>query len=126
MWGFVLMFTFYSFMYFCLCWVFITASGGYSLVGVRKLLIVVTSPVGEHGLQQLWHPGLAASQHVGSSRTRDRTCIPCISRQTLNHRATREVQYTVFCDWLPSLSMSNVFKGHPYGSMRNGANRMNG
>ena len=41
--------------------------------------------------QQLWHTGLAAPRHVGSSRTRDRTCVPCIGRQILNHCTTREV-----------------------------------
>ncbi|XP_054946539.1 synergin gamma isoform X3 [Physeter macrocephalus] len=34
--------------------------------------------------------GPAAPQHVGSSRTGARTCVPCISRRTLNHCATRE------------------------------------
>ena len=41
--------------------------------------------------QQLWHTGLVAPRPVGSSRTRDRTCVPCIGRQILNHCATREV-----------------------------------
>ena len=40
--------------------------------------------------QQLWHMGLAASWHVGSSWTRARTRVPCIGRQILNHCATRE------------------------------------
>ena len=35
--------------------------------------------------------GLIAPQHVGSSRTRDRTHVPCIGRWILNHCATREV-----------------------------------
>ena len=30
-------------------------------------------------------------QHVGSSHTRDQTCVPCIGRQILNHWNTREV-----------------------------------
>ena len=34
---------------------------------------------------------LFAPQHVGSSRTRDRTRVPCTGRQILNHCATREV-----------------------------------
>ena len=34
--------------------------------------------------------GLAALQHVGSSWTRDRTCVPCIGRRILIHCATRE------------------------------------
>ena len=40
--------------------------------------------------QQLWCTGLAAPWHVGSSRTRARTRVPCIGRQILNHCATRE------------------------------------
>ena len=35
--------------------------------------------------------GLVAPRHVGSSRTRDRTRVPCIGRRILNHCATREV-----------------------------------
>ena len=34
--------------------------------------------------------GPAAPRHVGSSQTRARTRVPCISRQILNHCATRE------------------------------------
>ena len=43
-------------------------------------------------LQKPWPTGLAAPQHVGSSQTRDRTCVPCSSRQILNCRTTREIQ----------------------------------
>ena len=39
---------------------------------------------------QLWHTGLVALQHVGSSQTRARTRVPCIGRQILNHCATKE------------------------------------
>ena len=34
--------------------------------------------------------GLVALRHVGSSRTRARTRVPCIGRRILNHCATRE------------------------------------
>ena len=40
--------------------------------------------------QQLWPTGPAAPRHVGSSQTRARTRVPCISRHILNHCATRE------------------------------------
>ncbi|XP_059999428.1 COMM domain-containing protein 10 isoform X2 [Lagenorhynchus albirostris] len=40
--------------------------------------------------QRPWLTGLADPWHVGSSRTRARTRVPCIGRQTLNHCATRE------------------------------------
>ena len=41
--------------------------------------------------QQLWHTGLVAPWHVGSSWTRNQTCVPCIGRQILNHWTIREV-----------------------------------
>ena len=41
--------------------------------------------------QQPWLTGLVAPRHVGSSQTRARTRVPCISKQTLNRCATREV-----------------------------------
>ena len=34
--------------------------------------------------------GLAAPLHMGSSQTKDRTCVLCIARQILNHWTTRE------------------------------------
>ena len=40
--------------------------------------------------------GLAAPQHVGSSRTRAQTYVPCIGRQILNHCTTREAPQKVF------------------------------
>ena len=46
--------------------------------------------------QQLWLTGLVAPQHVGSSRTRAQTCVPCIGRWILNHCATREVPLKIF------------------------------
>ena len=45
---------------------------------------------------QLWCVGLAALQHVGSSRTRDRTHVPCIGRRALNHCAAGEVLLHIF------------------------------
>ena len=42
------------------------------------------------GLQWLQCMGLVTPQHVGSSRTRDRTCVPCVDRWILNHWTTRE------------------------------------
>ena len=41
--------------------------------------------------QYWWLMGLVALYHVESSQTRDRTCVPCIDRQFLNHHTTREV-----------------------------------
>ena len=42
--------------------------------------------------QQLWRTSPAAPRHVGSSRTRARTRVPCIGRRIPNHCATREAQ----------------------------------
>ena len=81
---------------------------GLLFVAVCRLLIAVASLVSEHRLQacglqqlwlagcraqaqQLWHMGLVVPWHVGSSRTRAQTCVPCTGRQILNHCATREV-----------------------------------
>ena len=40
--------------------------------------------------------GLVAPVHVGSSRTRDWTCVPCVGRWILNHWTTREVLLSLF------------------------------
>ena len=53
-------------------------------------------------LQQLWPVDLVTRQHEGSSRARDQTCVPCITRQILNHQTIREVpvflNYALKCD----------------------------
>ena len=49
------------------------------------------------GSQQL-STGLFALWHVESFRIRDRTCVPCIGRWTLNQGTTRQVLVEVF--WL--------------------------
>ena len=72
-------------------------SGGCSLWGVCGLLIGVASLVegmGSRmcGLQWLWHMGLVAWRHVGSSWTRDRMHVSCTGRKILNH-------------WPPGMSM---------------------
>ena len=43
------------------------------------------------GFQQLQLAGLVAPWHVGFSRTRNQTCVPCNGRQILIHCTTREV-----------------------------------
>ena len=40
--------------------------------------------------------GLVVLRHVGFSRTRGRTHVPCIDRQILNHCTTREVPILLF------------------------------
>ena len=83
------------------------ASGGYSLAVVHGLHIAVASPAVEpkfwgmwasvvvaHGLNSCGIPGLVAPWHVGSSQTRDHTCVSCIGRWILYHSATREALTT--------------------------------
>ena len=45
--------------------------------------------------------GLVAPRHVGFSRTRARTRVPCTDRWILNHRATREAlnNYILYTVW---------------------------
>ena len=88
--------------YFWLCWVFIAAhglslvaaSGGYSLLWYAGLPLPWPHPLQSTGsraqAQQLWRTGPVAPRHVGSSRARDRTRVPCTGRQTPNPCATRE------------------------------------
>ena len=85
-----------------LCWVFVSvlglslvvASGGHSssrcagLSPSRPLLL--RSAGSRHAGSVIVAQGPAALRHVGSSQTRARTRVPCISRQILNHCATRE------------------------------------
>ena len=77
--------------------------GGVSLVVVLQVLIAEASFVVGRGLeaawasvvaarglyraqaQWLWHMGLVAPWHAGSSQTRDRTRVFCIGRRILYH-----------------------------------------
>ena len=40
----------------------------------------------------MWPTGLAVPRHVGSSKTRNQTCVFYIGRQIVNHWTTREAQ----------------------------------
>ena len=53
----------------------------------------------------MWLTGLVAPWHVGSSRTRARTRVPCIGRQILNRCATREAHNTFLTGISYSLSL---------------------
>ena len=46
--------------------------------------------------QHLWHTGLAAPWHVGSSQIRDPTGVTCITKQILNHWTTRKASVCRF------------------------------
>ena len=82
----------------------VAARGGYSLVGHRT---ATASVVAEHRLQSVQASvvaacrlqsksavvavqGLAAPQHMGSSRTRNQTSVPYTARQILKHWTTKE------------------------------------
>ena len=93
---------------------------GLLLVGVCRLFIAVTFLVaGRQWLQLpgsgvwlmcLWHMGLVAPRHVGSSWIRDRTCVSYIGRQILIHCTTKEVPTIIFL--IPRnlfSSISNLF-----------------
>ena len=91
----------YLFMYFWLCWVFVSvrglplvaASGGHSssrCAGLCRGLSCCGARAPDAQAQQLWLTGPVALRHVGSSQTRARTRVPCIGRRILNHCATRE------------------------------------
>ena len=106
----------YLFIHFWLCWVFGSCEGILQLRqvgatlhrgagttlhrGARAFHYRGPSRRGAQGpdaqAQQLWLTGPAAPRHVGSSQTRARTRVPCISRQTLNHCASREAPAQCF------------------------------
>ena len=106
----------------CCAWAFSSCSKwGLLFIAVHELLSAVTSLVcGAQALctwasvaaaQRLssWGElGLVAPRHVESSRTRDRTCVPCISRRILTHSTTREVLHLL--KLLGSLDFLVLFK----------------
>ena len=62
----------------------------------HRLLLLWSPGSSACRLQYLWPTDLVAPWHVRSSRTRDQTHVPCISRQILNHWTTREVPKILF------------------------------
>ena len=110
-------FFFKVYLFIWLCWVFaaacglslVMASGVYSWLrcagfSLRWLLLLRSTGSRHVGfsscgtwVQQLWHTGLVAPRHVGSSQTRAQTCVPCTGRQILNHCSTREVPEFFIC-----------------------------
>ena len=106
-----------------LCWVFlafrglslVVASGELLLISVhrpshcssfscraRALGIQASVVVGQKlssfsgRAWELWLSGLAASQRVGSSWTKDQTRVPCAGRRILIHCVTRDVTRPIF------------------------------
>ena len=73
----------------------VVVRGGYSLVALHGLLIVVALLVAEHSLlgtrdSVVLAEGSVAPQHVKSSRTRDHSGVLGIARQIANHWTIRE------------------------------------
>ena len=109
-------FLFFLFIYFWLCWVFGSCEGFLQLRQVGATLHRGAGTALHRGArashhrgpsccgaqapdaqaQQLWLTGPAAPRHVGSSQTRARTRVSCISRQTPNHCTTREAPEILF------------------------------
>ena len=81
-------------------------SASFSSCGTRAQQLWLTGSRAQ--AQQLQRTGLVAPWHVGSSRTRDQTCVPCIGRWILNHCATRDV-WTLNKFQFPSLVFSSGF-----------------
>ena len=82
-----------------LCWVPLLLHGAFSSCSEQELLshcgagashctwLLFLQSTGCRmlGFQKLWHAGLVDLQHVGSSRSRNRTHVPCTGRWTLCH-----------------------------------------
>ena len=100
---------------FFLCWLFCRCAkcglpsschaqasdgGGFSCRGAQALGVQA---------RQLWHTGPAPPWHVGSSRSRDCTQLPCIGRRILNRwTPTREapgIGFEVKPNWIPILAL---------------------
>ena len=93
----------YLFIYFWLCWVFVSvqglspvvASGDHSSSRCAGLSLSRPFPLRSTGSRRagsvvVAHGLRIAPRHVGSSQTRARTRVPRIGRQILNHCTTRE------------------------------------
>ena len=75
----------------------------------------------------MWRTGLVAPWHVGSSRTRARTHVPCIGRRILNHCTTREAPEVEFLSqricifyiltYIVKLYIEKLYKYNPINSI---------
>ena len=70
------------------------ASGSYTLIAERGLLILVVFLVAEHTDSVIVVRRLSC--HVTSSQSRDQTCVPCIGRWILNLQTTGEALMSSF------------------------------
>ena len=103
-----------AFLY--LWWVGTSHCGSFSCCGARALRLVAFRICGVWSqssrlldsraqAQLLWHTGLAAPWHVGSSLTGDWTCVSYVGRQILYHWVTRDIQaiilHSICPHWCP-------------------------
>ena len=110
-----------------LCWVFICCAWAFSICGEQRLLFIgmwwlllwstgfrrtdfgsCRSRVHTSGSITLWCVDSVALQHVESSRTRNRTRVPCIDRRILNHWTTGDIH-----KWLFTFMMIHFFQISP-------------
>ena len=78
----------FSLQWLLLLWSTGSRCTGFSSCGTQAQQLWLMASTAQ--AQQLWCTGLVAPQHVGSSRTRAGTHVPCIGRRILNHCTTRE------------------------------------
>ena len=78
----------FSLSWLLLLWSTGSRHAGFSSCGTQAQQLWLTGCSAQ--AQLLWRTGLVAPRHVGSSRTRAQTRVPCIGRRILNHCATRE------------------------------------
>ena len=87
---FFLIYLFYLFIIFVCVRVFVVACGPSLVAASRGYSLLRCAGFSLWWLLWLWsmgsrHAGLVAPWHVGSSRTRAQTHVPCIGRWILNH-----------------------------------------
>ena len=58
-----------------------------------RWLLLLQSTGSKRGLHHLWHAGLVAPRHLGSSQTRYQTKVPSIVRWILSHWTIREAPF---------------------------------
>ena len=98
---------FYLFIYFGLCWVFVTAHGLLSSCGVRASHCSRSSCCRAQAQSSVVvSMGLGAPWHVESSWTRNRTHVPAMGRQILKH-------------WTPRAVLNQIFRASPVNCSQN-------
>ena len=116
----------YLFIYFWLCWVFVSvqglslvvASGGHSSSRCTGLSlsppVLLRSTGSRRAGSVIVAHGPSCFAAVESSRTRARTRVPCIGRQILNHCTTREaLGVALGPNWVPGRVLDGDTKPGP-------------